>query len=336
MSLYPARIRYIFTLSFLNETHKFKIMENINTTLEKDTKTNSFAVDQAVVGLEASDFDKYILNYLNFFADNISIKAASFIHARPIFMTLERGNREDFYHDEIELVNRQIKENIQAEIKKYLSEKDDTKILLELKDGKPLEVLLNSAETLDADLVVIGQKKGIKHHGILAKNFARKAKGNILIVPQKSKCKISTMLVPVDFSENSARALQAAISIRKQLKKPAKLIALNVFELPNFSTDRITKSFSNFKENVKAEVENKFEAFLEKYASEEKLNIEKQLLFKKSSNMGGYIYSFAADNKVDFMVMGAKGHSKLELLFMGSVTEKILSLNQTFPTLVIK
>lgn len=311
-------------------------MENINTILENRNKINTFEIEQAVVGLEASDFDKNILEYLNFFAKNISIKAASFVHARPIFMTLERGNRDDFYKDEIELVNRQINDSIKAELEKHLSDHDKMEITSELKDGKPLEVILNSATSLNADLVVIGQKKGIKHHGILAKNFARKAEGNLLIIPQKSKCKINTILVPVDFSENSARALQTAISIKKQLNKPARLIALNVFELPNFTFDRITKSYSTFKEKVKGEVEKRFDDFLEKFIVGQEEEIEKQLLFKKSPNMGGYIYSYAAKNKVDFMVMGAKGHSQLELMFLGSVTEKILSLNQTFPTLVVK
>lgn len=311
-------------------------MKNESSILEKNILKPSFEVSQAVVGLEASNSDKSILKYFNFFTENISTAAAFFIHAEPFLKKFEELKTEGFYQDEMELFNRQIEKSIQSEIEKYISEKEEMYIESDLKNGNPLEVLLNTAEELKADLVVIGQKKGVKHHGILAKNFARKAKGNALIIPQKSKCKITTILVPVDFSNNSARALQAAIGIWKQLKKPAKLIALNVFELPNFSTYRITKSRSKFKANIKAQVENKFVQFLEKFAPAEMEEIEMQLLFKDTSNMGGYIYSFAADHNVDFMVMGAKGHSKLELLLMGSVTEKVLSLNQTFPTLVIK
>lgn len=311
-------------------------MKNQSMTLKKKNNTSSFEVTQAVVGLEASRTDKSVLKYFNFFTKNILTSSAFFIHAEPYFKKFEELKSEGFYQDEMTFFNSQILNGIMDDVEKYFPQQEKMYVESDLKNGEPLEILLDTTEDLKADLVVIGQKKGAKHHGILAKNFARKAKGNALIIPEKSKCKITTILVPVDFSENSARALQAAISIQKQLKKPAKLIALNVFQLPNFSRYRITKTRSKFKAKIKEQVESNFVKFLEKYAPTELDNIEMQLLFKDTPNMGGYIYSFASDHKVDFMVMGAKGHSSLELLLMGSVTEKVLSINESFPTLVIK
>ena len=311
-------------------------MKNDSATLVKKSINIPYEITQAVIGVEASKTDKSILKYFNFFTKNIPTSSAFFIHAETFFKKFEELKTEDFYQDEMTFFNNQIENKIQNDIEKHFPQKDKMYVESYLKNGDPLEILLDTAEDLNADLVVIGQKKGTKHHGILAKNFARKTKGNALVIPEKSKCKITTILVPVDFSENSARALQTAISIQKQLKKPAKLIELNVFELPNFSSFRITKSRSKFKANIKEQVKGSFTNFLKKYAPEEMDQIEMQLLFKDSSNLGGYIYSFAADHKVDFMVMGAKGHSKLELFLMGSVTEKVLSLNHTFPTLIVK
>lgn len=298
--------------------------------------TPPFKVNQAIIGLEANTSDKSKLRYFKFFTENISITSAFFIHVEPLLSKFEEIKSEGFYQDEMAFFNRTIEKEMVKNIEKYFSKDDDIHIKTDLKNGKPLQVLLETAENLNADLVVIGQKKGKKHHGILAKNFARKATGNALIIPEKSKCKINTILVPVDFSENSARALQTAIGIQKQLKKKAKLIALNIFQLPNFSAHRLTKSFSKFKKMIKSQEENKFKEFLQETIPNDLDQIEMQLLFKNTPNTGGYIYSFAADNNVDFMVMGAKGHSKLELLLMGSVTEKVLSLNQSFPTLIVK
>ena len=45
---------------------------------------------------------------------------------------------------------------------------------------------------------------------------------------------------------------------------------------------------------------------------------------------------YAYDKKADLIVMGAKGHSQVELLLMGSVTEKVLAVNESIPTLVVK
>lgn len=311
-------------------------MINESSTLVNKSINTPYEISQAVIGIEASKTDKSILKYFNFFTKNIPTSSAFFIHADTLFKKFEELKTEDFYQDEMTFFYCQVENEILEDIEKHFPQKDNIHVETDLKNGAPLEILLDTTEDLNADLVVIGQKKGTKHHGILAKNFARKAKGNALVIPEKSKCKINTILVPVDFSENSARALQTAISIQKQLKKPAKLIALNVFELPNFSSFRITKTRSKFKANIKKQVKSNFINFLKKYVPDEMAQIEIQLLYKDTSNIGGYIYSFAADHKVDFMVMGAKGHSKLELFLMGSVTEKVLSLNESFPTLIVK
>ena len=45
---------------------------------------------------------------------------------------------------------------------------------------------------------------------------------------------------------------------------------------------------------------------------------------------------FAKQHNVDLIVTGAKGHSQVELLLLGSVTEKLLAINDSLPTLVVK
>lgn len=57
---------------------------------------------------------------------------------------------------------------------------------------------------------------------------------------------------------------------------------------------------------------------------------------KEKPGISKYILEFGRKEKVDFIIMGAKGHSKVENLLMGSVTEKLLTINDSIPTLVIK
>lgn len=38
----------------------------------------------------------------------------------------------------------------------------------------------------------------------------------------------------------------------------------------------------------------------------------------------------------DLIIMGGKGHSKMELLLMGSRTERMLNINDSIPTLIVK
>lgn len=45
---------------------------------------------------------------------------------------------------------------------------------------------------------------------------------------------------------------------------------------------------------------------------------------------------YALATNIDFIIMGAKGHSKIKLLMMGSVAEGMLSSNKFLPTLIIR
>ena len=49
-----------------------------------------------------------------------------------------------------------------------------------------------------------------------------------------------------------------------------------------------------------------------------------------------YIVEAAEAENAGLIVIGAKGHSRLERLVLGSVTERLVSANQRVPVLVVK
>jgi nucleotide-binding universal stress UspA family protein len=311
-------------------------MKNTELLHKPQNKISPFTITQALVGLESAVSDNSLLQYFDFFTKKISTTSAFFIHVeRELnqFPELYYGGLPD---SEVKFLEEETTKEFENRIEEYFKGDENLYTGTSFRIGNPLKVLLATAEEMQADLVVIGQKKGAKNHGILAKKLARKAKGNALVIPENSKTKMKIILVPIDFSENSARALQTAVGIKKRLGDSVRLIALNVFQLPNMSRYKISKSPSQFKSYVQENVKEAFENFLEKYIPADKGEVEAQLLFKDSPKMAGHIYSFAADHQVDFMIIGATGHTRLERLLMGSVTEKMLNLNQSFPTLVVK
>ena len=184
--------------------------------------------------------------------------------------------------------------------------------------------------------MVIGQKSGASQHGILAKNLARRLDSNALVIPDLAQSRIRTILVPVDFSGNSARALRAVVAINRRLDKPARIVALNVYEMPNFSVYRIQKTRQQLKRMIEADRQEAFTHFLRTFVGEDHEMIETALTEREAPGIAHYLIDFARENQVDFIVMGAKGHSKVELLLLGSVTEKILNDNESIPTLVVK
>ena len=300
------------------------------------TKILPFSITQALVGLESSPSDNSLIKYVDFFTKKIPTSSVFFIHVEPEMEHLSELFYERDPEFKLELLEEENAKVLGIQVEKNFTGRENLYIEIALRIGNPLEMLLAASEEMKADLVIIGQKQGTKHHGILAKKFARKTAGNALIIPEKSISKIKTILIPIDFSENSARALQTAVGIKKQLGDSVKLIALNVFQMPNLSSYKLTRPPSKLKSYAKENVKEAFGKFLDKYVPAEKEEIDIQLLFEDSPKMAGHIYNFASRNEVDFIVMGAKGHSRLERLLMGSVTEKMLSINQTFPTMVVK
>ncbi|HKK80015.1 MAG TPA: universal stress protein, partial [Phaeodactylibacter sp.] len=139
-----------------------------------------------------------------------------------------------------------------------------------------------------------------------------------------------------DFSENSIKALRTAIALNESLSEPAKITVLNVYEMPNLSVYKIQRTREQFERMLQKDHEEAMNAFLNTQVPDYRDQLETKLIMQKTPGIAQYIMDVAEEYEGDFIVMGAKGHSKVELLLLGSVTEKLLGLNEHIPTLIVK
>jgi len=307
-------------------------------TLESNNKAvEPFKIKQAFVALELGDTDDPILKYLKLFTSKIPTESASFLHVLPRF-ELIKTLYEDGSHGVVmhEKVVGEVLERMAEEIKDKILPKVNFPAKFEVKEGNPLEELLKETERMEADLIVIGQNAGQVHHGILAKNLTRKTACSALVIPSETKPSLKKILVPVDFSPSSINALRMAAAVRKQIGESVEIIALNIYELPSVNWYRIQKTEDQIKRIFEADRAEAFESFLNAYLPDDREGIQINFIPKELPGIGHYIMDFAKEREVDLIVMGAKGHSKVALLLMGSVTEKVLSLTESIPILVVK
>lgn len=294
-------------------------------------------VKQVLMGLEMGGADEALLQYLDFLSGIIPVKAGFFLHVVPGFDLLTPLFRKDVMPlSGVNILKETLVNRMGGEISRLLTTGRIGQVKYKVDEGSPLEELLHEAEALNPDLVVIGQKRFANSHGILAKNLARKVTSNALVVPEQSRRSLKTILVPIDFSPYSARALQAAVSMNKRLEVPARILALNVYEMPNISAYMMSKTETEFREMVEEDRMAAFEAFIATHLSEGDENIEQHLLEKDRPGIAHYLMDYAKEKEVDFIIMGARGHSNVELLLLGSVTENVLASNKHIPTLVVK
>ena len=133
------------------------------------------------------------------------------------------------------------------------------------------------------------------------------------------------ILVPVDGSEHSDKALRYATMMAETFN--SKIILVHVFSLPTAVepaigaipiTPDVIEAMQKSAEQILKEAEDKVE--------EARKNKDKPIpveTFLEHDGIVDQIISIAEKEKVDLIVMGARGLSKLKKIFLGSISEGV-------------
>lgn len=301
-----------------------------------DYQTSDFIIRRALIALEVGATDKSILQYVNFLLKLAPIEQLSFLHVLPMPDFWEDLADEAEHLKEDNAAQAQALQDLKIRTLAQLQLKEDIKTDFGIRIGSPLEELLAEANTLDADLIITGLSTKRGAHGILAKTLARHSTCNTLVIPDLSRATMENILVPIDFSDNSAKALHSAVALNEHLTLPAKITCVHVYDIPDASWYKIQRTEHEMREMMEKNRRDAFDEFLHKEIPNYHDSIETILVPKMKPGIGSYIMETAEDVHADLIVMGAKGHSQVERLLMGSVTEKVLALTTQVPVLVVK
>lgn len=295
-----------------------------------------YHIKQALIGLSLDDTDSTVLKYVGFFTENIPAEAACFVHVIPFVQLFEMKNEEERLAMENYEVGDDVIENITSKIANEIAP-HKVKVKIDVEEGNPLDELLAKAEDMGADLIVIGKDTGDESHGILAKNFVRKVKGHALVVPRYAQPILENILVPFDFSPNSIESLRFAVALVKNFEKPPTITALNVYELPSIQAYLLRHSAEELRALLIADRKEAFKTFIDNYIPKaDQKFIRTDIIEQTHPGVGNFIMDYARENNNHLIVIGARGHSKVGLLLMGSVTEKVLSTTSDIPVLIVK
>ncbi len=301
----------------------------------KNKTLQPFAVKEAVVGLGLDRADEPLLKYLDFFKGPIPIEGFSFIHVIPntrarLPLTIAPGvevNQEDE-----EAAVQALSERVQ----KIMPERAATDVQYFIDDGSPLEKLLALANEKKAGLLAIGKKADSLNHGILSKNLIRQTRADVLVVPENAAIAMKTIMVPVDFSDNSVRALKKALAIKDQAGNDVKVYAINIYQRPNLMAYKLNMTPERFERNIQENHEKGFEKFMNEQLPGYLDKVEPILIWNDMPDVAHHIMDKAKEIKANLIVIGCKGHSKLELMLLGSTTETLLNIDTSIPALVVK
>ena len=232
---------------------------------------------------------------------------------------------------ELEDVYSSLSEYAQGELRKYAERAKDIvgkEPTIAVRQGHPVNQILEFIEEINADLTVIGYHKKvpgiIAELGAVTEKIARHAPSHVYIVKEKEKFKINSVLAPVDFSERSKKSLEIAVQLSEKFR--AKLSLLYVMETPKID-----------RENLPDTLKWKVEKFISTEGEREKYQLEaltKRIMeegccivtsvFVDTGEPVQKILEYADDEDVDLIVMATRGMSGLKRVLMGSVTEKVI------------
>ena len=137
---------------------------------------------------------------------------------------------------------------------------------------------------------------------------------------------IKNILVPIDGSKNSFKALTKAIYLAK--KCDASITALYVLRVAYDNPDLV---YVPQTQNELKKVE-KFLNTAKNQVTKNSVSFKKKILFGHEAKR---IIDFAQKQRFDLIVMGARGRGVMKQMFLGSVSNTVVH-NSNVPVLIIK
>jgi len=284
--------------------------------------------DHWIICLDLTSMDDILLGYTSYIKAVFKPKTVTFLHVINIGTASQRiideypeiGSEEDFENILRDELNETIDEHF---------DKSDVEVRTVLKKGRPTNTIIEVVNTLEPDLLIVGKKVGYQGEGIIPKTITKYIPNSILFVPENSRYSLKKALVPVDFSEQSAKALKTTIEIVKE--EDGSAIAQHIYRYrAQFFPYAMTEED---KQKLDKEILQKRDKFLKEY------NISSDLKFVLSKHnknkLMDVVYDLLVHEQADLLVIGSKVKA-LPSLIRQDFIDKAIHYNFGVPVLIEK
>lgn len=199
---------------------------------------------------------------------------------------------------------------------------------LRVEAGRPDEIVNPCAESLEADLVVVGAHgSGFLQRVLLgstASRLLRQSRRPVLVVKQVPRHAYRRVLLPIDFSAASGRC----IALARQLAPQADLLLLHVFEVPFEGKIRYAGVSEDLVLQYRNEMRERSTRQLHALAAGAGLQPEDYTAVVLHGDAVREVVVQEERAHCDLIVMGKHGTHVTEELLLGSVTQRVLAESQ--------
>jgi len=284
--------------------------------------------------MDLSEMDDNILKYCKMMTAPLKLSRIDLVHVIPDkFLQTSREYGMPEGSSLLGMVDSRVKNSIQQKITELLP-LTELDIKISLLEGDPVKSLLNYIKENSIDLLIAGRKEFSQGSGITAKKIARKAKCNFLFVPETPNVKPKRVMVPIDYSKNSAVALYTALTLQARIPD-LEIVTPHVMRmLPADYHFGFDENEDFIKAHLKKN-QDEFNYFIKEYDIPDE-KIDPVFLEDHKNSISRRLLAFLENDNFDLVVMGAQGHSAMNSLLYGSVTERFVHYCGQTPLLVVR
>ncbi|GGF30453.1 universal stress protein [Echinicola rosea] len=292
-----------------------------------------YQIKKLIVCLDLSEMDVTLVKFASFIA--------KINHTKKIYFTNVIRNLQmpkDILQEFPNLVENMVDERkgqMKAVVEEHFDKKLDTELTYVVKEGQLSKKILKLAHEKSADMILVGRKTTLAGSGVVSQRLARRASCSLTIIPETIvNPKVNKLLVPIDFSDYSKDALEEAIMIAERNGGNVDIICQNVFSVP--SGYHLTgKSYEEFADVMKKNAEVNYKKFIRKIDTKG-INITPVYTVDSNDDPVEDIILKAEELEVDSIIIGAKGRTAATALFIGSMAERLIQLNEKYPMVVTR
>ncbi len=290
-----------------------------------------YAFKKILVAVDLTALDETITQFASFISNNSEAEEIYFVNVIKDFSIPKKVEQEFPGLLKNAMADRILK--IKESVKNHFKN-SDIQINYIVERGQRASKVLDMIDKYKIDLVIAGEKIHLKGTGVFTYRLARRAKCSLMIIPENTTPKVEKLLVPIDFSTYSRNALEKAISLARKLDSDVKIVCQNVFRVP-VGYHYTNKSYKQFAERMKKHAKEDYDKFIKKIDTDG-VNITECYTLDEESSPVNAIYEKAQELEVDMILFGAKGRSSTTALFMGSLAERLIQIDNKIPMLIVR
>lgn len=235
-------------------------------------------------------------------------------------------------------VSQRISDAMQTEITRILEDLSRNRGIsahLELVAAKAATAIPNYADSINADLILVGAHgKGFLQRFLLGSTVSRllrTSKWPLLVVKEPCRASYRRILVAVDFSLASVRAIQLA----KEVSADADLVLLHVFDVPFEGKLRIAGVSDDVIHRYRIEARERALKQLHETARAAGVAVSDYAAVVLHGDANRRILMEEEERDCDLIVMGKHGTNVTEELLLGSVTKQVLAESRSDVLVVV-